>query len=65
MSEIRKQGHSICGYIDDFLMAENSYKKALKATLAAAKLFDFAGFVVHPIKSQLLPAQKNCFFWGF
>ena len=64
MCEIRKKGHPICGYIDDFILIKSKFESCLSATLWAAELFVNLGFVVHPKKSQLIP-QKIITFLGF
>ena len=64
MSEIRKHGIPICGYIDDFILTGKTFNSALEGTLWSAELFLKLGFVVHPVKSQLVPSQTITFL-GF
>ena len=64
MSVIRKQGHPICRYIDDFILVKLSFEASMQATLSTAELFMTLGFVVHPEKSQLIPSHKITFL-GF
>ena len=64
LSNIRKNGHPIMGYIDDFLLVNKTFKESEHATLYVSEVFRNLGFVVHPEKSSFLPKQEITFL-GF
>ena len=64
MAEVRKIGHPISGYIDDFIMIKMTKIACFEAGISTANMFQTLGFVIHPEKSQLEPTQKIIFL-GF
>ena len=62
-AELRKKGHANCSYIDDsFLVGDEiGCKENVCDTFEAS---EEAGWVTHPIKSRLRPAQRRTFL-GF
>ena len=57
-SELRKLGHVSTSYIDDCLLLATSKAACERNIEDTVALSVNAGFVVHPIKSVLYPAQK-------
>ena len=64
MAEVRKIGHPISGYIDDFIMIKMTKIACFEAGISTANMFQTLGFVIHREKSQLEPTQKIIFL-GF
>ena len=64
ISELHVKGHTIAGYLDDFILLHDTYE-GCAATVAETILhLDRLGFVVHPQKSILIPNQSLVFL-GF
>ena len=57
LSNLRKQGHTVIGYLDDTLIIANSKEQAEAAVKATTRSFIDLGFIVHPEKSVLSPTQ--------
>ena len=57
-SALRSQfGHTCLGYIDDPFYLGNSCLECEEAALHAVQLFISLGFIIHPEKSVVIPAQ--------
>ena len=55
---LRKKGHSLVGYIDDFFIKANTKEQCFKSLQESGKTFDDLGFTVHPSKSVFEPVQE-------
>ena len=55
---LRKKGHSLVGYIDDFMIKANTKEQCVKSVVETGRNFDDLGFTVHPKKSVLSPKQQ-------
>ena len=55
---LRKKGHSLVGYIDDFVIKANTKKECFKSLQETGNTFDKLGFTVHPSKSVVEPVQE-------
>ena len=58
LSQLRKQGVTIIGYIDDTLIIEASQDSCMRSTQQAITLFDSCDLTVHPSKSVFEPVQS-------
>ncbi len=58
LSSIRKQGHTILGYLDDFLLIGDTREECASNVETTVTLFDDLGFTVHPEKSNITPCQE-------
>ena len=63
-ANLREQGHTIIGYIDDSLIIEENKRELQVAVSHAVSLFDELGLTIHPTKSVLSPVQ-TIEFLGF
>ena len=61
---LREQGYVSVIYVDDTLLSGDSYQECLENVQATLKLLQDLGFVIHPIKSVLIPTQCITFL-GF
>ena len=55
---LRKKGHSLVGYIDDFFIKANTKKECFNSLKETGQTFDNLGFTVHPGKSVVEPDQR-------
>ena len=55
---LRRKGHSLVGYIDDFFIKANTKKECFRSLKEAGHTFDDLGFTIHPKKSVTEPDQK-------
>lgn len=63
-SNLRLQGHLSSNYIDDSFLAGDSFEQCARNVVDTVCLLDSAGFVIHPVKSVLIP-EKEIVFLGF
>jgi len=54
---LRQSGHLSSSYIDDSYLQGDDFNDCVTNAIASIKLFDSLGFVIHPLKSVLVPAQ--------
>jgi len=54
---LRQSGHLSSSYIDDSYLQGDDFNDCVTNAIATIKLFDSLGFVIHPLKSVLVPAQ--------
>ncbi len=64
LSHLRKNGHFIIGYIDDFFLKGKTKEICMLSLREAATLFEKLGFTIHPDKSSLNP-EHVIVFLGF
>lgn len=64
MAALRSQGFSNCIYIDDLLLVGDSREEIEHNVTSTIKLFDDAGFTIHPHKS-VFSGTHNIEFLGF
>ena len=58
LSELRKEGSVISGFIDDFYLQGHDYDACQSTVLKSLLLFEKLGFVIHPEKSVFIPSQQ-------
>ena len=63
-SKLRKDGHTVVGYLDDTIIIGRDVESTVNATRATTSLLTRLGFIVHPDKSVLNPTRKLQFL-GF
>jgi len=54
---LRQSGH-LSSYIDDSYLQGDDFNDCVTNVIATIKLFDSLGFVIHPLKSVLVPSQR-------
>ena len=64
LASLRKEGHILCAYIDGLLNIGDSYNDCLSNVIDTVLVFNKLGFVIHPKRSHLIPAQTIVFL-GF
>ena len=64
LSQLHTRGHIIAGYLDDFILLNDTYEDCAVSVAEIILTFDKLGFVVHPQKSVFIPTQ-NLLFLGF
>ena len=64
LAKLRKKGHKLVGYIDDFCVKADSESSCVDSLSTSSSLFDRLGFTVHPGKSQFRPSNSITFL-GF
>jgi len=55
---LRQSGHLSSSYIDDSYLQGDDFNDCVTNVIATIKLFDSLGFVIHPLKSVLVPSQR-------
>ena len=55
---LNKEGHIVSGYLDDLCLQGATYEECLINVIDTIKLLEELGFVVHPLKSVLIPSQE-------
>jgi len=55
---LRQSGHLSSSYIDDSYLQGDDFNDCVTNVIATIKLFDSLGFVIHPLKSALVPSQR-------
>ena len=63
-AHLRKQGHTIVGYIDDSLIVADNKQECSLAVSDSICIMDELGLTVHPVKSVVAPTQ-TIEFLGF
>ena len=63
-SHLREEGHTSIIYVDDSLLGGDTYAECLDNVHATMNLLQQLGFVIHPVKSVLIPSQELVFL-GF
>ena len=58
VSELHVKRHVIAGYIDDFILLNETYEGCTATVAETIISFDKLGFVVHPQKSVFIPNQS-------
>ena len=58
LASLRCSGHLVLAYFDDTIIIGKSKADAEKAVQATVDLLSTLGFIIHPDKSVLIPAQK-------
>ena len=58
LSNLRKQGHVNCAYIDDILLYGDTYDECLKNVIETMSLIDNLGFTINVEKSEFIPKQE-------
>ena len=58
LASLHKEGHIVGGYLDDLCRQRATYEECLKNVIDTIKLLEELGFVVHPLKSVLIPWQE-------
>ncbi len=61
---LRKHGIQIYAYLDDILLAADSYQVALEGVQLALKYLTQAGFILNIKKSDLVPTQDLVYIGG-
>ena len=56
---LRLQGHTVLGYFDDIYVQGSTHELCLAAVTATVDVLTKCGFIIHPEKSVLQPAQKK------
>lgn len=64
VSELHVKRHVVAGYIDDFILLNETYEGCAATVAETIITFDKLGFVVHPQKSVFIPNQSLVFL-GF
>jgi hypothetical protein len=57
-ANLRAQGHTITGYIDDILIIGDDYDECIASTEEARKMIENCGFVINAEKSEFRPSKK-------
>ena len=55
---MHNEGHIVSGYLDDLCLQGSTYEECLTNIIDKIKLLEELGFVVHPLKSILIPSQE-------
>ena len=58
LSTLHKLGNISMAYLDDIYLQGKTYEECLKNVIETMSLFAELGFVIHPIKSNLIPSQE-------
>ena len=58
LSELHIQGHISSGYIDDIYLQGKTHQQCVTNVIDTVTQFDSLGFIAHPTKSVLNPAQQ-------
>ena len=58
LTSLHKEGHIVSGYLDDLCLQGSTYEECLTNVIDMMKLLEELGFVVHPLKSVLIPSQE-------
>ena len=58
LSTLHKLGNISIAYIDDICLQGKTYEECLKIVIETMSLLAELGFVIHPIKSNLIPSQQ-------
>ena len=61
---LRQSGHLSSSYIDDSYLQGDDFNDCVINVIGTIKLFDSLRFVIHPLKSVLVPSQRITYF-GF
>ena len=55
---MHKEGHIVIGYLDDLCLQGKTYEECLTNVIDTIKLLEELGFVVHSLKSILIPSRE-------
>ena len=58
LTSLHKEGHIVSGYLDDLCLQGSTYEECITNVIDTIKLLEELGFVVHPLKSVLIPSQE-------
>ena len=58
LSSLRKKGHRVMNYLDDFLLVGDAFEEYKDAVTDTCDLLIKLGFSIHQDKSQFIPIQK-------
>ena len=58
LSSLRKKGHQVMNYLDDFFLVGDTFEECKGAVIDTCDLLMKLGFSIHPDKSQFIPVQK-------
>ena len=58
LSTLHKLGNISMAYLDDIYLQDKTYEECLQSVIDTMSLFPELGFVIHPIKLNLVPLQK-------
>ena len=61
LSSLRKKGHQVMNYLDDFFLVGDTFEECEDAVIDTCDLLIKLGFSMHPDKSQFTPVQKRVF----
>ena len=57
LAMLRMQGYTVAIYIDDIIAITESFEECPLTVLGATNLFQILDFVIHPDKSNFIPAE--------
>ena len=58
LSSVRKKGHQVMNYLDDFFLVADNFEECKNAVIDTCDLLIKLQFSKHPDKSQFIPVQK-------
>ena len=58
LTSLHKEGHIVGGYLDDLCLQGKTYEESLTNVIDTIELLEEVGFVVHPLKSVLIPSRE-------
>ena len=58
LTSLHKEGHIVSGYLDDLCLQGSTYEECITNVIDTIKLLEELGFVVHSLKSVLIPSQE-------
>ena len=58
LTSLHKEDHIVSGYLDDLCLQGKTYEECLTNVIDTIKLLEELGFVVHSLKSALIPSRE-------
>ena len=58
LTSLHIEGHIVSGYSDDLCLQGKTYEECLTNVISTIKLLEELGFVVHSLKSVLIPSRE-------